>query len=217
MKKVHDLFQKIISVIFIVYIRLVYATSKIELSGNGEYLKSNHEEKFIFSFWHGSSYSFYPLLKGERLCVVTTKDPRGNYISNICKSFGYVPIRVPDEPSGGNFFLKIRSIIREEANSSVAITFDGPLGPFHEPKIFPFAVALFSKRRVVPLSIRVRRKISLNKRWDKFVIPFPFNEIKVCIHEPVEVNKEDLKKEFIEQRIKVRTVMEQWENTGGAL
>lgn len=211
MKILKKLFRKSISLLFILYIRFVYSTSKIIITGKSEVFRSHYKEKFVFSFWHGCSYCFYPLLKGEKLCVIMTEDIRGEYISDICRYFGYTPIRVPDQSTGGNFFLKIRKTIKDEANASVAITFDGPLGPYHEPKIFPFAVALFTKRRVVPLSIDPQRKIILSHRWDQFMIPLPFNRIQIVIHEPIEVKKEDLKEEFRKQRKCARDRMEQWE------
>ena len=186
---INTLIQNIISLIFISYIKLVYKTSKIKIDGNAEFFKSDYKEKFVFSFWHGCSYCFYPLIRGEKLCVITTENRRGGYISNICKNFGYIPIRVPDESKGGNYFLLIRKIIKDEAKASVAITFDGPLGPLHEPKVFPFAVALFTKRRVVPISINVKKKIVLNNRWDKFIVPLLFNNINVYVHDPIDVDK----------------------------
>ncbi|HOA80388.1 MAG TPA: hypothetical protein PKK61_04910, partial [Defluviitaleaceae bacterium] len=128
-----------------------------------------------------------------------------------CKNFGYIPIRVPDESKGGNYFLLIRKIIKDEAKASVAITFDGPLGPLHEPKVFPFAVALFTKRRVVPISINVKKKIVLNNRWDKFIVPLLFNNINVYVHDPIDVDKKDLKDEFEKQRKEAKKIMLEWE------
>lgn len=107
--------------------------------------------------------------------------------------------------------MKIRKVIKDEVKASVAITLDGPLGPFHEPKMFPFAISLFAKRRVVPLSINTQKKISLNNRWDKFIIPLPFNKINVYVHDPIEVIKEDLKNEFVQPRKNVKEIMEKWE------
>lgn len=145
------------------------------------------------------------------MCVITTENRRGGYISNICKKFGYTPIRVPDESKDGNYFLRIRKIIKDEAQASVAITFDGPLGPLHEPKVFPFAIALFAKRRVVPVSIYVKRKIILKHRWDKFIIPLPFNDINVYVHDPITVDKQDLKDEFEKLRKEAKEMMLEWE------
>jgi len=107
--------------------------------------------------------------------------------------------------------LLIRKIIKDEAKASVAITFDGPLGPLHEPKVFPFAVALFTKRRVVPISINVKKKIVLNNRWDKFIVPLLFNNINVYVHDPIDVDKKDLKDEFEKQRKEAKKIMLEWE------
>ena len=42
------------------------------------------------------------------------------------------------------------------------------------------------------VSFKVKRKIRLVKRWDKYVIPLPFNKIEIHFHEPLEIKKDEL-------------------------
>jgi lysophospholipid acyltransferase (LPLAT)-like uncharacterized protein len=207
MNKISNFFGKLTTFIAIYYIKFVYKTSKIVSTGNYTFLESAHNEKFIIVFWHGDSYSLYPYLSGQGLYVITTKNGRGDYINLICNHFGYKTIRVPDESEGGNFLFKIRREINGPNCANLTITLDGPLGPFHEPKPFPFITALLTKRKVLPLTINCRRKIQLKGRWDNFTIPLPFNRIELHVHDPLEVSKKDLVNECISIREEVLNIM----------
>lgn len=88
------------------YIQVVYWSSKVIKTGDFNLLSRQQEEKFIFTFWHGENYCFYPIAKNKRVHIITTVDTRGNYISSLCEYFGYVPIRVPDITVDGGFFFK---------------------------------------------------------------------------------------------------------------
>ncbi len=193
---VRERWQKIIAGFMAGYIGFVYKTSKVRLTGY-EKMKEIDRDNVVAAFWHGDSYCLYPALAGMELYVVATKDRRGDYISEICRHFGYHAIRLPDNSDGGNYIFKIKQTITQDNAADLAITLDGPLGPYHVPKYFPFAIAYLTKRNIVPISVQVKRKIELKRRWDAFKIPFPFNKVEIRFHEPVKVTKEDKDEKFI--------------------
>ncbi|SFL68844.1 hypothetical protein [Halanaerobium salsuginis] len=203
-----QLSEKLISFCFYSYIDFVYKTSKVNLVGQAEFFKSDYPEKFVFFIWHGDSYCFYPLLKGERLNIVTTKNKRGGVISRISQAFGYDVIRLPDYSENGDYIFKLRSKINSGGNSNLVVSADGPLGPYHEPKEFAFIMALFSRRRIVPVNIEVKRKIELKNRWDKLKFPLPFNQINVSVSQPIKLSKADRKDRFAAARDKIKSVMD---------
>lgn len=198
MNGIKRFWEKLFIRLSILYIDFVYKTSKIDIKGYPELLHNENNEKFVLGFWHGESYCFFPVLKGSKLYVITTKNRRGDYIAKISSHFGYSPIRVPDDPATGNFLIKIRKQINGAEGGNVAITLDGPLGPYHVPKDFPYITALVSKRRMIPVSINVSRKKQLLNRWDRYVIPFPFNKIEIHFHEPMTIAKGEL--DFAKQK-----------------
>jgi lysophospholipid acyltransferase (LPLAT)-like uncharacterized protein len=202
------LFAKIIGLGSALYINMVFWTSKIEKKDPRGILENLVNEQYVFVFWHGDSYCMYPILKNRPLLIITTADRRGDYISEISKRFGYVPIRIPDKATGGKSLAKIKDNVDNHPESSIGITLDGPLGPYHEPKEFPFIAAVLTGKRVLPITVKVSRKIQLNKRWDKYSIPLPFGEIKLRIHEPLEVAKDDRKNDFSKLREKVLKEMD---------
>lgn len=207
MSRLKESISKLFTKLSIYYIRFVYKTSKI--MSNGEYLKVTkpNDEKYILSFWHGDSYSLYPYMEGMELYIITTATKRGDYVSMICKSFGYKPLRLPDVTEGGNFLFKVKREISSGIDANLVIALDGPLGPYHEPKSLAVITAMLTKRKIMPLTISCKRKLHL-KRWDKFVVPLPFNEINLHFFEPIEVNKCDLENDSIEIRNKIKHIME---------
>jgi len=208
MNKIYGFLEKFVAFIAIYYIKFVYKTSKIISLGQYTLLQSKNSEKFIIVFWHGDSYCLYPYLSGQGLYVITTINGRGNYINLICNHFGYKTIRVPDASEGGNFLFKIRRQINGPSCDNLSITLDGPLGPYHQPKSFPFITAVLTKRRLLPLTINCKRKIQLKGRWDKFTIPLPFNQIQLKVYDPLEVTKKDLDNEAIAIKENVLNIMQ---------
>ncbi len=198
-----------IAVFFLVgYINFVYRTSKIIIYGDKEVLTQENREKVIALFWHGDTYCLYPALKGSKLYVAVTRDRRGDYITEICNHYGYQTIRVPDISDGGNYLFKIRDIVNNKDVSNLAISLDGPLGPYHVPKDFSFVTALLTKRKLMPVAINVKRKIEFRKRWDNYKLPLPFNEIILDFHEPIEVTSADKNEKFESIKRKVKMLME---------
>jgi len=204
---IRNLFEKLSVKVMEKYIEFVYKTSKVSYNGFKNILTEDGGEKVVALFWHGDSYCLYPALKGSKLYVITTKDRRGDYISDLCNYFGYKTLRVPDQSDGGNYLFKIGDIINDKDVSNIAISMDGPLGPYHEIKDFAIAAAYLVKRRVMPISISVQRKIELTKRWDDFKIPLPFNKIIIHFNYPMEITRDDKKEKFATKKKDIKTIM----------
>lgn len=190
------------------YIEFVYDTSKVEITGSTELLNKDNDENVVLLFWHGDSYCLYPALRGSMLYVLTTADRRGDYITDICRHFGYETIRVPDESTDGQHLFHIRNMIKKGNDGHLAVATDGPLGPYHLPKSLTFVLARLTGRRLVPVSFSIKRKISINKRWDKYKIPLPFNEIEIRLNSPIGVSGKDRKNNYAELKEKIIKVME---------
>ena len=169
------------------YIRLVKATGKVTYAGRHDLL--NAEEKFAVGFWHGDSFCYYPELRGRGDIIITTRHKRGDLIAGVGKKFGYVPFHMPDESDPDATLLDIRRLLAGAADRHICYSMDGPLGPYHVPQRFFLTTVRLAKKRVLPISVEVRRKIRFKKRWDQYIVPLPFARITFRFHEPVEVKK----------------------------
>jgi lysophospholipid acyltransferase (LPLAT)-like uncharacterized protein len=169
------------------YMRFVYFSGKITREGRVELLDG--DEAFAVGFWHGVSYCYFPQLQHRGDIIITTVNRRGDIVELIGRKFGYVPVRLPDESDPDASLTALRRMLDAAKGQNICFPMDGPLGPYHIPKRFFLTVALLSKKRILPVSVEVRRKIVLKKRWDKYIIPLPFARIKFTFHDPLEVKK----------------------------
>ena len=186
------------------YIRIVRATSKIEYKGRFDLVDSgDNGETFALGFWHGNSFCYYPLMPDRGHVIVTTSDKRGAVIEGIGRWFGYTPIRLPDESDPNVSLLRLRRMLSCAEGHHICFSMDGPSGPHHVPARFFLTSALLAKKRILPISVSVRRKVQSKKRWDKYLLPLPFANITFTFHEPLEVKKSD----FDSLPDKIRAIM----------
>ena len=169
------------------YLRFVHATSKVTLEGRSDLL--NGDETFAVGFWHGDSYCYYPRLQGRGDVIVTTINWRGGVVDALGRRFGYNPVRLPDGHNPDASLQSLRRMLADAKNHNICFSMDGPLGPHHVPGRFFLTAAYLSKKRILPISVRVTRKIRSKKRWDKYMMPLPFSRLTFTFHDPLEVKK----------------------------
>lgn len=183
---------RFISKVYIKYLELVYKTSKIEIKlNNGDIVKNS-----IIGFWHGDSYVMNLLMKELSkeeidVAVVVTADKRGDYIEETLNYYNMRALRMPDGIKMKYFLRELNDESKKE-NSTLVISLDGPLGPLHEPKKIGFKLANTSEKNFLATKIEIKRKITLTRRWDNYIIPLPFSEIKFSIVDFGKVSKENL-------------------------
>jgi hypothetical protein len=175
----------------ITYSHLVQATSKVTLEGRTDLLEGG--ETFALGFWHGDSFSYYPLFINSGSVIVTTSsNERGYVVEGLSRHFGYNPVRLPDTSDPSNpagSLLKLRRMLSDAKDRHICFSMDGPSGPRHIPARFFLTAATLAKKRILPVSVTVKRKLQSQKRWDKYILPLPFARITFTFHEPLEADK----------------------------
>jgi lysophospholipid acyltransferase (LPLAT)-like uncharacterized protein len=202
--------DKLIRFGLIHYINLVYRTSKFEYEN--KQVIENCEKGYLVSFWHGDSYCLFPTMKGTKIGIITTINKRGDFIADLCNYFEYMPLRVSDEPTEKNMIFKLSSDMRKNKDLHVGLAADGPLGPYHVPKDFLFVLGEMTNRQVLPVNVKVKRKVVLFRRWDKYKVPLPFNRFKLSFGTPMTVTKEDRKTEYVRLKQNLLSQMTEMEN-----
>jgi len=193
---------KLLSRIFLIYLKLVAFTGKVVVE-NKELIKENT----MVGYWHGDSYCMHLVLEDivkehEKIHVVVTSDTRGNIIEEMLKTFGANAIRLPDGIKMRHYF---RSLIKfsKENDGILALSFDGPVGPLHEPKKLLFILAAEAEKQVVYIRFEYKRVLRLKNRWDRYVIPLPFCEITAVVENLGIICNEDVRNfEVLKQRIR---------------
>lgn len=130
----------------------------------------------------------------------------GDIAEKFLLSLGYRVIRGSTEEGkpqkgGSAGFLKLLRVLKE--GQTVAITVDGPKGPYGKVKPGIILLAQKSGIPIIPVYVSFDWCIKLNT-WDKFTIPLPFSKAKVRIGHPIWVLPEDTtdsKKEELEEAL----------------
>lgn len=174
------------------YLELVARTSTINIQGEQALLGDK-----IAGYWHGDSYTCQLLVrhmkrKGENVTVLITADRRGDYIKEMLQKYEGNVVRAHD---GFGMRDAYKDIIHhaKEQKGAFATSFDGPLGPYHEPKKLVFFLAQQAEKDLLYLQFEYSHCITLKKRWDQYKIPLPFTTITIKAKEIGMITKEDLR------------------------
>lgn len=190
-----ELFSKVLTYIYILYIEIISSTSKINFNIDKE-LQNVILSNCIIGFWHGDSCAMNIVLKElnsscKDLRVIVTASKRGNYIEGILNNYGARAIRTADGMGIREFLKNIREFTKVEG-TTLCISLDGPLGPLKEPKKIAFSLCNKSNKPFIGIKFKFSRKIILKNRWDKYLIPLPFSKIDIDVINFHNVSDENL-------------------------
>lgn len=142
-------------------------------------------KRFVLAFWHGSMLMPWYLHRNKKMAALVSMSKDGALLDRILRKWNYSVVRGSSH-TGGSIALGIMvDFARNE--TSVAITPDGPRGPYHKMK--PGAV-IAAKRAGVPLilmGVGYSSKKEL-RSWDKFEIPTFFSKVNVIYSDPVYID-----------------------------
>lgn len=178
--------------IYLAYMRLVWATSKVETNGferlremtvehDGAVALLWHEEVFTVAQAYGGGFCG---LEGHTLASVGTS---GEIITRILERRDYVVFRGGSSTKASRRRASVvRAMIehmRETRNVTYGITVDGSQGPAYRIKLGAILIARDCERPLALARTWFKRCVRLGT-WDRTAIPLPFNHIKYYLAGP---------------------------------
>ncbi|TLD82454.1 DUF374 domain-containing protein [Helicobacter sp. MIT 11-5569] len=165
--------------LLVVFVRFEFRVSQKVLE------KFSNNEPFVVSFWHGElllqPFLFEKYASKKKVWVFTSKHFDGEISSNVISYFGINVLR--GSSSKGGTRVLYHAVKKIENNEYVAITPDGPRGPYHS--IADGVVFLAQKTNVPVVVLRTFFSNAWElKSWDKLKIPKPFSKVVCVIKEP---------------------------------
>ena len=142
-------------------------------------------KNFIYAFWHGRQFL---LLFGHRnsgVVLPSSESRDGEIQAGILKRFGYGVVRGSSKRKGEKALLGLVDGLRK--GKSIALAVDGPRGPLYEVKQGVTYLAGKLNKPIIPVSTSARRFWTLEKIWDKYLLPVPFTRGVVVYGEPIVV------------------------------
>lgn len=161
-------------------LRCLYMLTRHKFHIN-EYAKTHN---FIGAFWHGEFLMLPFLYKHFQKCVSKERD-KGFYIVQshhfdaeimvkTCAMFGLKNVR--GSSSRGGLKALIESLKLLNQGCDVALSPDGPKGPYHSISDGIVAMSQKTGKCIIPIRVAYSRYWEF-KSWDKFRIPKPFARV----------------------------------------
>jgi lysophospholipid acyltransferase (LPLAT)-like uncharacterized protein len=131
----------------------------------------------VFVLWHGRLLPLSYMHRHQGLATLISRSEDGEYISRIIEQWGYVVARGSSSRGGSTALRQMIRMVR--SGRSLAITPDGPRGPFQRMKPGPILAAQLAGVPIVPVTAGTRRAWWI-RSWDRMLVPRPFAEVSVA-------------------------------------
>jgi len=138
--------------------------------------------KYVLAFWHGSMLYIWYHHRKHGLAALVSKSEDGEILSRTLRHWGYKVIRGSSSAGGHEAMDLMADALR--AGHALAITPDGPRGPYHVMKMGAVRLAQKTGVPLILCASKFRKRILL-RSWDRFEIPVPFSDGVLIYGEPV--------------------------------
>ncbi|MFN3265026.1 MAG: lysophospholipid acyltransferase family protein [Aquificaceae bacterium] len=169
-------------------LRLIHKTIRWERRIDYELYKGK-----IIALLHGNALGVAMLGIDRGIYALVSRFRDGDIAERFLLSLGYRVVRGSSEEGkpqkGGSVgLLRLIKLLRD--GNTVAITVDGPKGPYGKAKSGVILLARKTGVPIIPVYVELSWRIRLNT-WDRLTIPLPFSRARVKIGNPIWVLPED--------------------------
>ncbi len=158
--------------------------------------------QFIGVTWHRASIFFCYYYGPFHPMMMFSQSPDGEYMARFAQKCGVIPVRGSSTRGGERGLIQmIRSI--QEGKRICSTVLDGPQGPRFKAKKGLLFLAKKTGLPLLPVIWSARRTITLEKTWDKTLIPWPFSEVVIAYGSPMMVPEECTESEMEALRLEL--------------
>jgi lysophospholipid acyltransferase (LPLAT)-like uncharacterized protein len=162
--------------------RLWLATVRVRVHG-AEVLE--REGGAVLAFFHGTQLLLHKLHRRGPTCVMVSHSRDGELQAAALATLGFDVVRGSSSRGGARALAAMVHRLREPGTDAV-FAVDGPRGPYGVVKPGALALAEQARARVIPAGAAARRRVVLERAWDRFVLPWPFTRVDIVLGAPVE-------------------------------
>ena len=212
------LFQELICLLFMSYMKFVYHTSKVTFINQERLFEAaKNKTPLLIVFWH-NRLMMIPFItlkpkklhKGYNFMTLASRHGDGRFVGKTMEKFGLISILGSSQDKRKSSrgiargidigsFKKIFEGLKK--GYSLGITPDGPRGPNQKINGEIVNIARISQAGILATSYSSSRFKKLNT-WDKFTIPLPFSNLCFYFDEkPIYVAKNSTEEEM--EKIKI--------------
>lgn len=164
------------------------------VSGNSQYIGVTwHRAAIFYCFFYG------PL----NPMIMFSQSQDGEYLTRFAQKCGVIPVRGSSTHGGLKALIQMIRYLKD-GNRMCATVLDGPQGPRYMAKKGFLLLAKETGIPVVPLMWSARRVITLEKTWDKTMIPLPFSKVFISYGSPLTIPKDSTDQALEDFRLEIQ-------------
>jgi lysophospholipid acyltransferase (LPLAT)-like uncharacterized protein len=174
----------IVGAVMALYVRLVARTARVGGTVS--------QDQCVLAFWHeynlAAAIAARRMRKHVRHVSFSTATFRGEVMTAMLDALdtGSVPLPAENERAESARLTREMARLGREG-ASLAVSPDGPVGPYRRAKPGALIVARESGLPLQPWAIRARPALRLKGRWDRHLLPLPFCRLEVVEALPIVV------------------------------
>lgn len=138
----------------------------------------------ILSIWHGQLMGGIGMMRDRGIHTIVGYHRDAEIAGRIARRLGFHLIRGSSRDRGGEALSGALDLM-ENSDAQLAITCDGPIGPYRKAKPGVAIIAHRAQVPVVPIGINGSRKKIITTSWDNFYLHLPFSKNVILFDEPV--------------------------------
>ena len=138
----------------------------------------------VLAFFHGTQLLLHKLHRRRRTCVMVSHSRDGELQAAALRTLGFDVVRGSSSRGGARALAAMVHKLREPHTDAV-FAVDGPRGPYGVVKPGALALAEKAGARVIPAGAAARRRVVLDRAWDRFVLPWPFTRVDIVLGAPI--------------------------------
>lgn len=162
----------------------------------------------IYAMWHSDQFAIYGVKNKSEVSFLISTSIDGDIVAHGCETIGFKTVRGSSERRGAvEASMKMISLLKDGEN--VAITIDGPRGPYHTVKNGVIKIAKMSGAPIIPMIWYSEDKTFVTfPSWDKMTAPFFHAYIVNLYGEPIYVPEDADNEKVAEIKEKIKKSME---------
>lgn len=138
----------------------------------------------ILAVWHGPMLAAIYRMRNLGIYGMVGYHRDAEVIARILSRWGYNLIRGSSRDRGQEALEQSLKLAKVPGNV-LAITCDGPIGPFRKMKPGVGVIAQKTDAVIVPIVSNSSRKKVITSSWDELYLPLPFSKNVVMFGEPI--------------------------------
>ena len=176
--------RKLVAGVATALLNPLFATLRYKVEGVEHEQRARATGPCIYALWHGRLLPLSYYHRGQNVATLISRSADGDYLACFLEHWGFVPVRGSSSRGG---MEAVRQLVRmARKGHSIAITPDGPRGPMQELKPGILLTAQLAGLPIVPATVGASSAWWPGK-WDRFLIPRPFAEMRVRYGAPMRV------------------------------